>query len=81
VLPDGTRWELASPAPHITPGPVVTSMAGFAFAFPLLEGFSGLGLIAVALTPDPVVTSLAAFAGDCRPHPPGGRTGIPANFR
>ena len=73
-----------------TPNPVVTSLAGFslfAFAFSLVERFSGLGLVlglAVLSTrpaSDPVVTSLAGFAGARRPHPPGGRTPTPAAFR
>jgi hypothetical protein len=53
--------------------------------FPLLERFSGLGLIVWIgfVAPDPVVTSLAlaGFAGGHRPHAPGGRTPIPAAFR
>src|SRR5258705_1666672 len=71
--PRQTRWS-----PHL---------AGFeisAFASSLLlGGFSGLGLTVLAgfAASDPVVTSLAGFAGGRRPHPPGGRTAIPAAFR
>src|SRR5579883_2828698 len=80
----------ASEALPATPNPVVTPLAGFAvaFAFPLLERFSGLGLglglgltVASLAASDPVVTSLAGFAGGCRPHAPGGRTAIPTAFR
>ena len=54
----------------------------FAFAFPFVERFSGLGLtVAGFAASDPVVTSLAGFAGGRRPHAPGGRTPIPAAFR
>src|SRR6266849_1185386 len=87
-LVDGTGLGFsASEALPSAPNPVVTSLAGFevAFAFPLLERFSGLGLgwglgLAVAglAASDPVVTSLAGFAGARRPHAPGGRTAIPA---
>src|SRR5579885_3338062 len=80
----------ASEALPATPNPVVTPLAGFAvaFAFPLLERFSGLGLglglgltVASLAASDPVVTSFAGFAGGCRPHAPGGRTAIPTAFR
>src|SRR5579883_2017007 len=88
----------ASEALPATPNPVVTPLAGFAvaFAFPLLERFSGVGLgwglglvlglglgltVASLAASDPVVTSLAGFAGGCRPHAPGGRTAIPTAFR
>src|SRR4030095_1245720 len=68
--------------PNSTPNPVITPLAGFegVFAFPLLEGFWGLGLgltVASWAASDPVVTSLAGFAGGRRPHAPGGRTAIP----
>src|SRR5947209_3388975 len=69
------------------------SLAGFevAFASPLLERFSGLGLqlgsrgsgitgMAGFAAPESVITSLAGF-GACRPQPLGGRTAIPAAFR
>ena len=72
---------------------MITSLAGFevAFAFPLVERFSGLGLrlglggsgitgIAGFATPESVITSLAGF-GAHRPQPLGGRTAIPAAFR
>src|SRR5260370_14151546 len=92
-LVDGTGWGgCCSEAFNSTPNPVVTSsaLAGFAvlaFAFPLVERFSGLGLgltVGVGFAAsDPVVTSfsLAGFAGGRRPHAPGGRTPIPAAFR
>src|ERR1700758_5580054 len=73
-----------------TPNPVVTSLAGFAllaFAFPLIERFSGLwlvlGLAVLSTGPasDPVVTSLPGFAAPRRPHAPSGRTPTPAAFR
>src|ERR1039458_9534467 len=71
------------------------SLAGFevAFAFPLVERFSGLGLqltlgsrgsgstgMAGLAAPESVITSLAGF-GSHRPQPLGGRTAIPAAFR
>src|ERR1700722_16193961 len=69
------------------------SLAGFevAFAFPLLERFSGLGLqlgsrgsgitgMAGFAAPESVITSLAGF-GSHRPQPLGGRPAIPAAFR
>ncbi len=69
------------------------SLAGFevAFAFPLVERFSGLGLqlgsrgsgitgMAGFAAPKSVITSLAGF-GSHRPQPLGGRTAIPAAFR
>src|SRR5690348_7901543 len=73
------------------PNPVITSfsLAGFeiALAFPLVERFSGLGLGGSGITrmagfaaPESVITALAGFAAR-RPHPPGGRTAIPAAFR
>jgi len=73
-------------ASNSSPNPVVTALAGFAlfaFAFPLVERFSGLGLTVLSTWPasDPVVTSLAGFAGARRPHAPGGRTPTPAAFR
>ena len=75
----------------------VSSLAGFevAFAFPLVERFSGLGLgLQLALgsrgsgitgmagfaAPESVITSLAGF-GARRPQPLGGRTATPAAFR
>src|ERR1039458_5516388 len=72
---------------------VITWLAGLevAFAFPLLERFSGLGLglglgesgitgIAGFAAPESVITSLAGF-GARRPQALGGRTAIPAAFR
>ena len=76
----------------ITSESVITSLAGFevAFAFPLVERFSGLvlglplGSVITAMAgfpaPKSVITSLAGFAAR-RPQPPGGRTAIPAAFR
>src|SRR5260370_8193195 len=94
-LVDGTGLRgLRCEALNSTPNPVVTafSLAGFAvlaFAFPLGERFSGLGL-GLGLTvgvgfvaSDPVVTSfsLAGFAGGRPPHAPGGGPPVPAPFR
>src|ERR1700687_4702862 len=85
--------RLGFSVPSTTPNPVVTALAGFevAFAFPLVERFSGLGLglglglgsdvLSAWPAPNPVVTSLAGFAGPPRPHAPGGRTPTPAAFR
>src|SRR5450759_4450012 len=80
-----SRWDRLRSV--ITSESVITSLAGFevAFAFPLLERFSGLGLgesgiTAMAAAPESVITSLAGF-GARRPHPLGGRTAIPAVFR
>jgi hypothetical protein len=72
-------------ASNSTPNPVVTALAGFAlfaFAFPLGERFSGLGLAVPSTGPalDPVVTSMAGFAGARRPHATGGRTKTPGAF-
>src|SRR6266576_6667301 len=77
--------------PETTAESVITSssLAGFevVFDFPLLEGFSGLGLQASAIAGmagfaalKSVITSLAGF-GSHRPQPLGGRTVIPAAFR
>ena len=72
ALADGIRLEFSTSKPvDCTPNPVVTALAlaGFevAFAFSLLERFSGLGLIVSVgfAASDPVVTSfsLAGFAG------------------
>ena len=69
---------------------VITSLAGFEVAFPLVERFSGLklglglGLGTTAMAgfaaPTSVITPLAGFAAR-RPQPPGRRTAIPAAFR
>src|SRR5260370_28862814 len=88
-LADRIRLGFSTSRPvDSTPNPVVTTLAGFAlfaFAFPLVERFSGLGLgltvLATWPASDPVVTWLAGFAGARRPHAPGGRTPIPAAFR
>ena len=69
-----------------TPNPVVTGMAGFevsAFAFPLAERFSGLGLTRIAgfAVSEPVVTGMAGFAVLWPPGLPGRRTAIPAAVR
>src|ERR1039457_1834044 len=79
--------------PETTAESVITSfsLAGFevAFAFPLVERFSGLALgsrgsgitgMAGFAAPESVITSLAGF-GSHRPQPLGGRTAIPAAFR
>src|ERR1019366_2844543 len=75
---------------------VITSLGGFevAFAFSLVERFSGLGVglrlmlgsrgsgitgMAGFAAPESVITSLAGF-GARRPQPLGGRTAIPAAF-
>src|SRR5260370_40018273 len=91
-LVDGTGLRgLRSEALNSTPNPVVTafSLAGFAvlaFAFPLVERFSGLGLgltVGVGFAAsDPVVTSfsLAGFAGGRRPPRPGAAPPLPARF-
>src|ERR1700675_3695726 len=88
--PTSSSWD--GPRSVITSESVITSLAGFevAFAFPLLERFSGLklklglGLGTTALAgfaaPKSVITSLAGFAAR-RPQPPGRRTAIPAAFR
>ena len=91
ALTDRMRLEFSASRPlNSAPNPVVTSLAGFAvsaFAFPLVERFSGLrlklGLTVMAgfAASEPVVTLLAGFAGGRRPHAPGGRTPIPAAFR
>lgn len=80
----------------ITSESVITSLAGFevGFAFPFVEGFSGLvlglvlglplGSVVAGMAgfspPKSVITSLAGFAVH-RPQPPGGRTAMPAAFR
>src|SRR5271157_5258704 len=86
--PTSSRWDGLRSA--ITSESVITSLAGFevsAFAFPLLERFSGLGLGESGITgmagfaaPESVITWLAGF-GARRPQPLGGRTAIPAAFR
>src|SRR5271166_5467121 len=87
--PTSSGWRGLRSA--ITSESVITSLAGFevAFAFPLLERFSGSGLglgesgitgIAGFAAPESVITSLAGF-GARRPQPLGGRTPIPAAFR
>src|SRR5664279_1308546 len=85
--PTSSLWYLLRLA--ITAESVITSLAGFevAFAFPLLERFSGLGLGESEITgmagfaaPKSVITWLAGF-GARRPQPLGGRTPIPAAFR
>ena len=79
-----------------TPKSVITAMAGFefAFAFPLVERFSGLGLglglslrgsanpgMAVFAASEPVITSMAGFALLSRLHLPGGHVFTPAPLR
>src|ERR1035438_7372253 len=85
--PTSSGWDGLRSA--ITSESVITSLAGFevAFAFPLLERFSGLGLGESEITgmagfaaPESVITWLAGFAAR-RPQPLGGRTAIPAAFR
>src|ERR1700693_3125134 len=81
-VPTSSSWD--------GPRSVITSLAGFevAFAFPLVERFSGLklglGLGTTAMAgfaaPKSVITSLAGFAAR-RPQLPGRRTAIPAAFR
>jgi hypothetical protein len=69
-------------------------MAGFelAFAFPLVERFSGLGLglglsgpanpaRAAFAASEPVITSMAGFALLSRLHLPGGHISTPAPLR
>jgi hypothetical protein len=87
--PASSRWKGLRSV--ITSGSVITSLAGFevAFAFPFVEGFSGLVLglqlgsaiptIAGLSAPKSVITLLAGFAAR-HPQPPGGRTAIPAAF-
>ena len=86
TAPPSSRWDGLRSV--ITSGSVIASLAGFevAFAFPLVERFSGLGLglgfpaTAGFAGPESVITSLAGF-GARRPQPLGGRTAIPAAFR
>ena len=92
-----SRYGSQALGPVTTAESVITSfsLAGFevAFAFPLVERFSGLGLglqlgsrgsgitgMAGFAAPKSVITSLAGF-GSHRPQPLGGRTAIPAAFR
>src|ERR1039458_6361300 len=76
--PTSSGWDGLRSA--ITSESVITSLAGFevAFAFPLLERFSGLGLGESEITgmagfaaPESVITWLAGFAAR-RPQPLGG---------
>src|SRR5216684_2581244 len=95
LIPKSMASRYGSQALMTTAESVITSfsLAGFevAFAFPLLERFSGLGLqlgsrgsgitrMAGFSAPESVITSLAGF-GSHRPQPLGGRTAIPAAFR
>ena len=95
------HWRRGNSAPSsgwnglrsvITSESVITSLAGFevGFAFPFVEGFSGLvlglplGSVIARMTgfpaPKSVITWLAGFAARL-PQPPGGRTAIPAAFK
>src|SRR5262249_55696403 len=88
--PTSSRWKGLRSV--ITSESVITSLAGFevAFAFPFVEGVSGLVLglplgskfaaMADFSAPKSVITSLAGFAAR-RPQPPGESTTIPAAFR
>src|ERR1035437_5154463 len=92
-----SRYGSQALGPGTTSESVIASfsLAGFevAFAFPLLERFSGLGLglqlgsrgsgitgMAGFAAPESVITSLAG-CGSHLPQPLGGRTATPAAFR
>jgi hypothetical protein len=75
-------------AVNSAPKSVLTSLAGFAEAGLALAAMAGISDAESVITfmagfnaAGSVITSMAGFACGGQPHPPGGRTAIPASFK